>query len=98
MGIPFLIVYSIRKRKTGDKSFKMTIENPGIIPFIIIGTIALLFGIISPIQSLIPMSEDIRKELMEFANQRGFFIFVEMVIAAPILEELIFRGIILMGY
>jgi len=61
------------------------------------GTIALLFGIISPIGSLIPMPESVKKAFLDFGGQTGIFAFVLMVIAAPILEELIFRGIILDG-
>lgn len=97
IGIPFWIVYSIKKSKTNYLSFNLTIENKRIIPLIIIGTIALLFGIISPIGNLIPMPESIKKAFMDFGSQTGIFAFLLMVIAAPILEELIFRGIILDG-
>jgi uncharacterized protein len=97
IGIPFWIVYSIRKSKTNYHSFNLTIENTRIIPLVIVGTIALLFGIISPIGNLIPMPESIRKAFMDFGSQTGIFAFFLMVIAAPILEELIFRGIILDG-
>ena len=97
IGIPFWIVYSIKKNKTGANSFNMTIDNKRIIPIVIIGTIALLFGIVSPIGNLIPMPESIKKAFMDFGSQTGIFAFFLMVIAAPILEELIFRGIILDG-
>lgn len=97
IGIPFWVVYSIRKKKTGETKFNLTIENARIIPFIIIGTMALLFGIVSPIGSLIPMPESIKKMFLEFAGQNGIFAFILMVIAAPVLEELIFRGIVLDG-
>ena len=97
IGIPFWIVYSIKKSKTNYLSFNLTIENKRIIPLIIIGTIALLFGIITPIGNLIPMPESIKKAFMDFGSQTGIFAFLLMVIAAPILEELIFRGIILDG-
>jgi membrane protease YdiL (CAAX protease family) len=97
IGIPLWIVYSIRKSKTNCHSFNLTIENKRIIPLVIIGTIALLFGIITPIGNLIPMPESIKKAFMDFGSQTGIFAFFLMVIAAPILEELIFRGIILDG-
>lgn len=97
IGIPFGIVYSIKKNKTGNNSFNFSFENRRAIPSIIIGTIALLFGIITPIGNLIPMSESIKKALIGFGSQTGVFSFILMVIAAPILEELIFRGIILDG-
>ena len=97
VGIPFWIVYAIRKSKTNENSFNLAIENKRIIPLVILGTIALLFGIIAPIGSLIPMPESIKKVFMDFMSQTGFFPFFLLVIAAPILEELIFRGIILDG-
>jgi Predicted metal-dependent membrane protease len=96
-GIPFLIVNSIRKNKTDSNSFNLSIENNRVIPFVIVGTIVLLFGIISPIGNLIPMPESIKKMFMDLGSQTGLFTFILTVIAAPILEELIFRGIILDG-
>jgi len=97
IGIPFCIVYLIKKNKTGESSFNTAIENKRIIPIVIVGTAALLFGIISPMGNLIPMPENIKKELMDFGSQTGIFAFLLMVVAAPILEELIFRGIMLDG-
>lgn len=97
VGVPFWIVYSIRKNKTDINLFNLNIENRRTIPIVIICTIALLFGIVSPIEDLIPMPESIKKAFMDFGSETGIFTFILMVIAAPILEELIFRGIILDG-
>jgi hypothetical protein len=95
--IPFYIVFSIRKNKTNDSSFNLAIGNKRIIPFLVAGTIALLFGIISPIGNSIPMPESFKKAFIDFGSQTGVFTFFLMVVAAPVLEELIFRGIILDG-
>lgn len=97
IGIPFWIVYAIKTNKTGDSSFNLSLENKRIIPFLIVGTLALLFGIIIPIISLFPMTESIQKTFMVFVNQTGVFTFILLVFAAPVFEELIFRGIILEG-
>ena len=97
VGSTFWIVYLIKRRQTDNVTFNFKIENKRIIPFMIIAAIALLFGIISPISNLIPMPELIKKALANLANQSGFFSFLYMVIAAPIFEELIFRGIMLDG-
>jgi membrane protease YdiL (CAAX protease family) len=97
VGITFWIVCSIRKRKTGVSTFNFTIENKRIIPFIVVASIALLFGVISPISDLIPMPEFLKNVFLNMAKQSGLFSFLLMVIAAPIFEELIFRGIILDG-
>jgi len=94
-GIPLGIVYSIRKGKTNISSFNVTLENKRIIPYLIIGSIVLLFGMASPIVSLIPVPESIKKALFEFGSQKGILAFILIVIAAPVMEELIFRGIIL---
>jgi hypothetical protein len=97
IGIPCWIVFQIRKSKTGDASFSLKIENKRIVPWIILGTIALLWGVISPIASTIPMSDETKKAFMDFAGEPGVYSFVLLVIAAPVLEEILFRGIILDG-
>ena len=97
VGVSFWVVYLIKKHKTGKNTFNLAIENKRIIPFVILATIPLLFGIINPISSLIPMPESIKIALFNLAGQNGIFSFLLMVIAAPILEELIFRGIVLDG-
>jgi len=97
IGIPLWIVYSVRKGKTKINSFNITLGNKRIFPVIAICSVALLFGIASPIGNLIPMPENIQKAFMAFGSQTGIFSFILMVVAAPILEELIFRGIILDG-
>jgi membrane protease YdiL (CAAX protease family) len=65
-----------------------------LIPIAVIG---LQIGLISPIVDLIPMPESIQKIFLEFSKQNGPFSFMAVVIAAPIFEELIFRGVILDG-
>jgi len=97
IGVPFWIVFTLRKKETGNASFNWKIEDKRIIPFIMAGTIALLFGIVTPMSSLIPMSESVKELFLDISRQTGIFSFILMVIAAPILEELIFRGIILDG-
>jgi len=96
-GIPFWLVNTIRKRKIGTNSFNFRIEKYRAIPLIMIATVALLFGIIMPIQNLIPIPESVKQLFMSFSNQTSIYSFILMVIAAPILEELLFRGIILDG-
>ncbi len=96
-GLPFLFFHSFKKNKNGSSPFNLNIENKRIIPYLIIASIVLLFGIISPIGSLIPMPEYIKESFIQLVGQKGFYTFILMVIAAPVLEELIFRGIILEG-
>jgi len=96
-GISFWIVNSIRKIETGVSTFNLKIENYRIIPFIIVVAIALLLGVITPISGLIPMPEIFQKAFLGMAKQNGVLSLLLMVIAAPILEELLFRGVILDG-
>jgi len=96
-GIPCWIVFQIRKKKTDIGSFNFTIENPRIIPLILLAAIPLNLGIAGPLVELIPMSDFFREIFLELGSDQGLFMFLALVIAAPILEELIFRGIILDG-
>jgi len=97
IGVPFWIVFTLRKKETGNASFNWKIKDKRIIPFIMLGAIALLFGIVTPISSLIPMPESVKELFLDLSRQTGIFSFILMVVAAPLLEELIFRGIILDG-
>ena len=97
IGVTSWIAYIIRRKATGEKFFNWVTPHNKIIPFIILGTIALIFGVTSPIVDLIPMPEILKNAFMEFGKGKGIFPFLLMVVAAPIFEELIFRGIILDG-
>jgi membrane protease YdiL (CAAX protease family) len=96
-GISFWIINTIRRNITSDGSFVFTVHNPRIIPVIIVIAIVLIFGIISPLASLIPMPESFKVAFKSLAELTGVLSFAMMVIAAPVLEELIFRGIMLEG-
>ena len=97
VGLSFYIVGLIKKKKTGNNSFNFTIENKRIIPFVIVGIIFLYCGIISPINALISLTESTKVTYLDYGKLPGIFTLLQSLIAAPILEELIFRGIILDG-
>ena len=63
-----------------------------LIPLVVLNII-----VIDPLVSLIPMP-DVFKELFEDLLQRDLFTFLTIVIAAPIMEEFVFRGIVLEGF
>jgi len=97
-GITFLIVYSIRKHYTDNTTFNFEIKNKRVIPLVIIAATALMVGIIAPLVYLLPSPESFVESLHDSESKSGiFFTFLFMVIAAPIFEELIFRGIMLDG-
>jgi membrane protease YdiL (CAAX protease family) len=96
-GTALYILYSIRKKRSGEKSFSASFSYVYAIPFIILGGWALLFGAVDPLSELIPMPEFIKEAFAKSFNSAGIATFLMMVIAAPIFEELVYRGIILDG-
>jgi uncharacterized protein len=97
MGGSLLLINGIRKRETGNSHFKFEWPPRASLPFLVGGTLVLLFGIAGPLSSLIPVPESMAGQFREALSQRGIFTFLYFVVAAPVLEELIFRGIMLDG-
>lgn len=96
-GLPFLFAKRRRKIKTGLNTFKLNFGSSKIMLFTILTILALVVGLISPITNLIPMTDQLKRLYLEFATNTGLFAYITVVIAAPILEEFLFRGIILDG-
>lgn len=96
-GAAFWIAHSKRKKWTGASEYSLELSSAKIIILVSMVTLAIQTGIIAPMVDLLPMPEFIRKIFLEAATRNGIYSFIAIVIAAPILEELIFRGIILDG-
>jgi membrane protease YdiL (CAAX protease family) len=98
IGIPFWIVYAIRKRETDETKFNFKIENKRLIPIIVVATLAFMAGISIPMagltSTLIPVPDFLADA---FEIEVDIFSFLTIAVSAPILEELIFTGIILCG-
>ncbi len=97
MGVYFLIFHRNRQRATGISCYFIGRMPIACSLVIIVLTISLANGLIYPIISLIPMPEMMKKLFAEWGQQQGIFSFLTIVVAAPVLEEFIFRGIILDG-
>nr|WP_321451793.1 type II CAAX endopeptidase family protein [uncultured Carboxylicivirga sp.] len=97
MGGTYLIVRQIKMKREGSVAFNWSVDNYLLIPLVIIATVCLLFGIIYPVLSLIPMPESVQEIFMNFGGEVSVFSFLLLVVAAPVLEELIFRGIMMEG-
>jgi uncharacterized protein len=97
IGIPYFIINEIRKKKTLSGGHNFYISDRRVLPFIAVVTLALIYGVVAPISSLIPMSDWFKKIVLEMSRENELPDFLMLVVAAPILEELIFRGIILDG-
>ena len=97
MGVALLIVCRLSKRKDKLTALHTRVENLWMLPLIMVATIALVFGIIFPLSELIPVPESIQASLAGSVVEKGIFTLLLMGLAAPILEEVLFRGIILNG-
>ena len=97
MGGAFLFIHFRRKKISRITSYNFTDSSSKIIGLVIIATVAIPVGITLPLVNLLPMPEFVQKIFFEFGERKGLFTFIAIVVAAPIFEELIFRGIILDG-
>ncbi|NDV46312.1 CPBP family intramembrane metalloprotease [Paludibacter sp. 221] len=98
MGLPFLVFHLVRKKRTGEFSYAFKPSSAKVFVLIIVATAAIQYGITGPLSNLIPMPEFFMKIFMDSTlNAQGFLPFITVVVAEPVLEELIFRGIILDG-
>jgi Predicted metal-dependent membrane protease len=97
MGVPFGIAHFIRNKRTAVNNYNFSLSSTKAMGLILLATIGLQTGITSPIVNLIPVPEFMQKVFLEFADKKSIYSFLTIVIAAPIIEELIFRGIILEG-
>ncbi len=97
IGGAFGYAHYIRKKETGIAYYPVSLSSFKIFFLISVFTLALGFGVTDPISSLIPMPEYIQEAFSQMMGGKGIFAFLTIAIAAPVLEELIFRGVILDG-
>jgi membrane protease YdiL (CAAX protease family) len=93
-----VINYGIKKSKkqtTSPFNFSLSKPQGWLVPVIIISTLALVVGL-EGISSLIPMPIYVRK-IFERAFTKNVFSLILAIIAAPIMEEILCRGIVLKG-
>lgn len=97
MGAPLMFAYFLRKKESGRTTFSW--KRPKLLPtfFILLCLLGLQIGFTMPIASLIPMPESIRQMFLELSKMNGIAGFLTIAVAAPFLEEMIFRGVILDG-
>lgn len=85
-------------RKTNHSDYRFKFKKVPLRIFAI--SLAILIAglfVTDPLNMLIPMPDSVRDSFMKFL-QPNIFSFLTSVIAAPILEEILFRGIILEGF
>jgi hypothetical protein len=91
MGV--LLLFTIKKRKGFSFSWK---KFPVVVLLLCIPLVLSLGFIIEPLANLIPIPEWFKK-LLDQVISRDVYSFITIAIAAPILEEFIFRGVVLEG-
>ena len=98
MAPPLGIAHLIRRKRTGINQYDLSFGSGKIMALIAIAMLAIQTGIILPIVNLIPMPE-LMKELFahRFTNPNSPLSFLLLVLIASIMEEWLFRGIILDG-
>lgn len=97
-GLTFYFAHTIRKRRMGTSTYNFRFAPWWLVFPLSFGSIALLLSVVAPIQSLIPMPESIQTQLGTAFEATSWSTFVYFAMAAPLLEELVFRGIILDGF
>jgi uncharacterized protein len=91
--------FAIYKRKLSPKEEKFYFNKiPNVAyPILILLTLAVLI-LLDPLISLIPIPDSFKKILEDMMSGQSPWVIILMVIGAPILEEMLFRGIILDGF
>jgi len=97
MGAVFLYAHKRRKDTNNVSTYDFSSTNWKLIVLVLVGMLAIQSSIISPIVALIPMADFMKAMLEQMMNIDPVVGLVMVVVAAPILEEIIFRGIILDG-
>jgi membrane protease YdiL (CAAX protease family) len=97
MGITFVIIHRKRINRQETSNYDFGIGSIKIVLLLCFATVAIQIGITFPIISQIPMPDFIQKIFLDDGSSTGVYSFIAIVIAAPILEELLFRGIVLNG-
>lgn len=91
------IAHMIRIRKTDNKTYDLSLSSIKLMALVSISMIGLQLGVSAPIVNSLHIPDFMKEMIEQFVNQKGIFSFIAIVIAAPVIEEFIFRGIILDG-
>jgi len=97
VGTTFLVAHKWRKKHTSLKNYSYNLRNISLLPVLLVATVALHIGVVAPTISIIPVPEGLEDIFIAETSGYGLFGVLTIVVAAPILEELIFRGIIQEG-
>lgn len=98
--LPFVVVLLIAfgKKRKFEPTFQLRWNFVSPTPFFLITLITLLiYFLVDPLIELIPMPRFFERLILEVLGDRSLPAIIMLVVAAPLCEELLFRGIILDG-
>lgn len=96
--VPVILFHFLKKKSEKTIQYQLLPKSTSLFFALIFITIAIQHAILTPITSFIPIPESINelfKDLM--LKSKNIYGFLTIAIAAPILEEWLFRGIVLDG-
>ncbi|WP_424494195.1 lysostaphin resistance A-like protein [Salinimicrobium sp. GXAS 041] len=97
LGIPVFVAIKIYEKYADKYSLNISTKYLKLIPILMPLPILLQFGLTSHLVHLIPMPEYIKQMFYEMGNGYSWENFLLPLILAPVLEEILCRGIILKG-
>lgn len=98
MLIPCILFYLLKKKDEKDFRLHWLPRDGQLLLLLILSTLAIQWGVTGPLADLVPMPENVKEIFNQMAIQmKDVYGFITVAILAPILEEFIFRGIILDG-
>ncbi|BDD07809.1 hypothetical protein FUAX_02410 [Fulvitalea axinellae] len=96
-GATFWVAHIFYKKEVGHVRYDLSLSSVKVMALAMLVICCLQIGVTIPIASLIPMPEIFKQAFSQMAQNKGLFGFLTVVIVAPVLEEFIFRGVILKG-
>lgn len=98
--VPFFVVVwlALKKKKNVEPGFELNFRSPSLLHMAMIALATWgIYFLIDPVVDLIPMPDFFKNLLLQLMSDHSVASAVMLVIAAPLFEELLFRGIILDG-
>ncbi|MEN0007092.1 MAG: type II CAAX endopeptidase family protein [Bacteroidota bacterium] len=92
------LLVGLRLKRRAEGWFQFSVAGIPLVAYPILYLVTInIMNICIPLTELVPMPEEVRRILEDLIGSGNVYMFLAAVIAAPIFEELIFRGVILNG-
>ncbi len=95
-GLVVWIGIALKKKREGHFSPNFSLPSITNLIFIVFGTLGIYF-LIEPVVDAIPMPEFVEQLFLQILGEQNMWTVLAVVVAAPIFEELLLRGIMLDG-